>query len=110
WEGEVPALDPHAFDVLLADVLSWRDNPVRARWLKLLQPIAELPSKFAQAKETTARAEIMDEARRRLENLGAARESSDRFLYSAANPTGEECFRECHFSLGQDCINELAIE
>jgi hypothetical protein len=110
WEVEVPALDPHAFDVLLADVANWRDNPVRARWLKLLQPIAELPSKFAQAKETTTRAEIMDEARRQLENLGAAREASDRFLYSAANPIGEECFRECRFSIGEDLINEVAVE
>ena len=110
WEVEVPALDPHAFDVLISDILRWRDNPVRARWLELLQPIAALPSKFAQAKETTARAEIMDEARRQLENLGTARESSDRFLYSAANPIGEECFRECHFSIGEDLINEVVVE
>ena len=110
WEVEVPALDPHAFDVLVSDILRWRDNPVRARWLQLLQPIAALPSKFAQAKETTARAEIMDEARQQLQNLGAARETSDRFLYSAANPIGEECFRECHFSIGEDLINEVTVE
>ncbi len=110
WEVEVSALDPHAFDVLISDILHWRDNPVRTRWLKLLQPIAALPSKFAQAKEITSRAEIMDEARRQLQNLGAARETSDRFLYSAANPIGEECFRECHFSIGEELINEVAAE
>lgn len=110
WEVEVSALDPHAFDVLISDILRWRDSPVRARWLELLQPIAALPSKFAQAKETTSRAEIMDEARRQLQNLGAARETSDRFLYSAANPIGEECFRECHFSIGEDLINEVTTE
>ena len=110
WEVEVPALDPHAFDVLISDILRWRDRPVRTRWLELLQPIAALPSEFVQAKETSARAEIMDEARRQLENLGTARESSDRFLYSAANPIGEECFRECHFSIGEDLINEVAVE
>ena len=110
WEVEVPALDPHAFDVLISDILRWRDRPVRTRWLELLQPIAALPSEFVQAKETTSRAEIMDEARRQLENLGTAREPSDRFLYSAANPIGEECFRECHFSIGEDLINEVAVE
>lgn len=108
WEVEVPALDPHAFDVLISDILRWRDSPVRARWLELLQPIAALPSKFAQAKETASRAEIMDEARRQLASLGTARETSDRFLYSASNPIGEECFRECHFSIGEDLINEVA--
>jgi hypothetical protein len=110
WEVEVPALDPYAFNVLVSDVSRWRDSPVRAHWLELLRPIAALPSKFAQAKETTSRAEIMDEARRQLQNLGAARETSDRFLYSAANPIGEECFRECHFSIGEDLINEVATE
>ena len=110
WEVEVPALDPHAFDVLVSDILRWRDSPVRARWLELLQPIAALPSKFAQAKETASRAEIMDEARRQLQNLGTARETSDRFLYSASNPIGEECFRECHFSIGEELINEVTTE
>ncbi|MEY2490900.1 MAG: hypothetical protein QOC70_2842, partial [Verrucomicrobiota bacterium] len=110
WEVEVPALDPYAFNVLVADVLRWRDSPIRARWLELLQPIAALPSKFAQATETSARAGIMDEARRQLQNLGTARETSDRFLYSAANPIGEECFRECDLSIGEDLINEVTTE
>jgi hypothetical protein len=110
WEVEVPALDPHAFDVLVSDVLRWRDGPLRASWLELLQPIAALPSKFAQAGETSSRAEIMDEARRQLQQIGTARETSDRFLYSAANPIGEECFRECHFSIGEDLINEVTAE
>jgi hypothetical protein len=110
WEVEVPALDPHAFDALLADVSRWRDNPVRARWLEALQPIAALPAEFARAEETSRRAEIMDEARRRLQELGTARETSDRFLYSAANPIGEECFRECHFSIGEDLMNEVTAE
>jgi len=110
WEMEVPALEPHAFDVLISDIEGWRDTPVRARWLELLQPIAVLPSRFAQAGDTPTRAEIMDEARRQLENLGAARNTPDRFLYSAGNPIGEECFRECHFSIGEDLINEVTTE
>jgi hypothetical protein len=110
WEAEVPALDPHAFDVLLSDVRNWRDGPARARWLEALEPIAALSVKFAATSATSARAEIMDEARGRLEGLGAARGASDRFLYSAMNPIGEECFRECRFSIGEDLINEVATE
>lgn len=110
WEVEVPALDPHAFDVLVSDIRRWREGAVRTRWLNLLDPISALPAKFSQARETTARAEIMDEARRQLENLGAARNTPDRFLYSAGNPIGEECFRECHFSIGEQVLNEAAKE
>jgi hypothetical protein len=110
WEVEVPALDPYAFNALVSDILRWRDNPVRTRWLEWLQPIAALPSKFAQAKETASRAQVMDEARQRLEDLGTAREGSDRSLYSAGNPIGEECFRKCHFSIGEELINEVAVD
>jgi hypothetical protein len=110
WEVEVPALDPAPFDAIVADILRWRDGPIRSHWLELLQPIAELPSKFAQAAETSARADLMDEARRQLQNLGTARDTPDRFLYSAANPMGEECFRECHFEIGEDLINEVTAE
>ena len=110
WEVEVPALEPRAVDVLLSDIRLWRDGPARARWLELLEPIAALPARFAQAKEITARAEIMDEARRLLQNLGAVRTTADRFLYSASNPIGEECFRECHFSIGEDLINEVVMD
>lgn len=110
WEIEVPALEPHAFDVMVSDVRRWREGQVRARWLDLLEPIAALPAQFAQAKETPARTEIMDDARGRLENLGAARNTPDRFLYSAGNPIGEECFRECHFSIGEEVLNEVATE
>jgi hypothetical protein len=110
WEVEVPALDPHAFDVLFSDIRRWRAGPVRARWLALLEPIVALPSRFAQAKEAASRSQIMDEARRQLQALGTARETSDRFLYSAANPIGEECFRECHFSIGEELIDEVTTE
>lgn len=110
WEIEVPALDPHAFDTIVSDIRAWRDGPVRARWLEVIEPIAALPAKFAQATEASARAEIMDEARRRLQDLGAARTTASRFLYSASNPIGEECFRECHFSIDEDLINEVVTD
>jgi hypothetical protein len=110
WEVEVPAVNPHAFDVLVSDVLLWREGPARTRWLDLLEPIAALPRKFAENEETNSRIEIIDEASQRFEELGAARKTADRFLYSAGNPIGEECFRECGFSIGDKLINEVAID
>src|SRR6185437_9871546 len=108
WELEVPALEPHAFDIILADVAGWRDTPARARWLEKLQPIAELPRKFAGTEDTAARIQIIDEADERLRRLGALPQTGTRFLYSAGNPIGEECFRECGFRIGADLANEVA--
>jgi hypothetical protein len=108
WEVEVPALEPHAFDVLFADAQAWRDTPVRARWLERLQPIVDLPCRFAETDDTATRTQIIDEADDRLRRLGALPKTGTRFLYSAANPIGEECFRECGFSIGKDLIAEVA--
>ncbi len=110
WEVEVPALEPHAFEVLIEDIKRWRDNPVRQRWLATLEPIAALPARFARAENNVARIEIMEEGRRRLLELGSARETSDRFLYSASNPIGEECFRECHFKVSEQMLCHLTTE
>jgi hypothetical protein len=110
WEVEVPALEPHAFDVLLADVEAWRDTPVRARWLERLQPIADLPRKFAETEETAVRIQIIEEADERLQRLGTLPKTGTRFLYSAANPIGEECFRECGFTVGEDLVGEVPRE
>jgi hypothetical protein len=110
WEVEVPALDPNAFATVVADVRGWRAMPVRERWLERLEPIAALPEKFARRSETNSRIEIMNEARSRLEALGVAADGSNRFLYSASNPIGEECFRDCGFSIGADLLREVARE
>jgi hypothetical protein len=107
---EVPALDPHAFAVLRDDAKKWRDRDARAKWLPILRSIAGLPGKFAGAVELKDRQEILDDARSRLQSLGAVRKPSDRFLYSATNPIGEECFRECGFATSEELINEVAIE
>ncbi|HET9418925.1 MAG TPA: hypothetical protein VFO30_06250 [Chthoniobacterales bacterium] len=110
WEVEVPALEPHAFDVLVADVKRWRDGALRARWLNLLEPIAALPAKFIHTTDTVQRMEIMDQARQRLQTLGSERATSDRSLYSAINPIGEECFRDCGFEIAPELINEVATD
>jgi hypothetical protein len=108
WEMEVPALEAHAFSVLISDVRQWRDNAVRARWLKSIEDIAILPLDFARAGETPARIEIMEEARQRLQGLGGARDSTQRFLYAASNPIAEECFRESAFEIPEAMTDDLA--
>ena len=110
WDVEVPAMEPFAFDLLLADVFAWRKGEPRTRWLAALEPIAALPAKFAATTNTDSRIEIIREADERLQQLGVARKGSDRFLYSAGNPIGEECFRECGFSIGQELVDEVAID
>ena len=106
---EVPALEPDVLAVFLADIARWRDGTARRRWLNELQTLADLPGKFARTAEPLARLAIIDEATERLEKLGAHK-AATRFLYSATNPIGEECFRECHFSISEDLINEVAID
>ncbi len=107
---EVPALDPHAFAILCDDVRKWRAGPVRDKWLSILQPISELPQAFVTASKTKDRHAIIDEARARLLSAGAVHKPGDRFLYSASNPIGEECFRECGISIDAALINEVATE
>jgi hypothetical protein len=107
---EVPALEPHAFEILRDDVEKWRSGPVRDRWLSILQPIAELPQKFAVAEETKDRQLILDEASARLGSLGITHKAGERFLYAAVNPIGEECFRECNFRISPKLLNEVAVE
>lgn len=106
---EVPALDPYAFETVCEDVRNWPDTPLRHQWLSTLEPIAELPKKFAAAGSLTARTQTMDEANARLANLGAARQST-RFLYAATNPIGEECLRDCNFVVDEALIDEVPTE
>jgi hypothetical protein len=107
---EVPALEAHAFEVLRDDVEKWRPGAARDKWLSILQPIAELPAKFAGTGDLEDRRQILEDANSRLKALGAERKSGERFLYSAVNPIGEECFRESGFQINEDLINEVAIE
>jgi hypothetical protein len=107
---EVPALEAHAFGVLCDDVEKWRGGSVRDKWLSILQPIAELPARFADTADLEDRRQILEDANSRLKALGAERKPGERFLYSAVNPIGEECFRESGFQINEELINEVAIE
>jgi hypothetical protein len=107
---EVPALEPHAFNVLCDDVEKWRPGAVREKWRSILQPIAALASTFAITDGVEERQEILADTNARLTSLGASPKMGDRFLYSAANPIGEECLRECGFSISEELIDEVAVE
>ncbi len=103
----VPALEPHAFEILCEDVEKWQAGAARERWISILRSIAALPKKFVAAVDTSDRQSILDEARERLGAVGAVRTRTDRFLYAATNPIGEECFRKSNFSIPQSSIDEL---
>lgn len=107
---EVAALEPYAFRLLCVEVEKWRAGPAREKWLSILQPIAALASKFVAVTEIPDRQQILDDARARLQAIGAARESGDRSLYSAVNPLGEEVFRDSQFHINEALLNEVALE
>ena len=106
----VPALEAHSMEVLRDDVENWPQNPARDRWLWILHELIELSRKFSAAESIQDRQSILDEARARLQSVGAKPKPSDRFLYAATNAIGEECFRESHFEVNDCLIDEAATE
>src|SRR5207244_10612287 len=106
----VPALEPHAVEILLEDVRNWPPSAVRDRWLSTLQSLVELPPKFVATNDIQDRQSILDEAQTTLQSIGAQPKVGDRFLYAATNPIGEECFRECHFEIGEQLIDEVVVQ
>ncbi len=110
WEVEVPALDAFAFSQLVTDVSTWRAGEARERWLSFLQPLQDLCLALVRTGEVAKRKEVIRDARNRLSTLGIERVQGQRFLYSALNPIGEECFRECHFTIGEDVLQEVATD
>lgn len=107
---EVPALTPNAFATLRDDVTNWRSGRAREKWLPLTDAIADLPSRFAGTADIDSRQRLLSEAHTALTGAGAAAKAAQRFLYAAANPIGEECFRECHFTISEALINQVAAE
>ncbi len=106
----VPALEPHAVRVLLDDIKNWPPGEAREKWLSILEGFVELPLKFAAAADIQDRQSILNQARIRLQSIGAESKQSDRFLYAATNPIGEECFRESHFEISERLIDEVSIQ
>ena len=107
---QVPALEPYAFEALRHDVEQWPSGDSRERWLPILQELGALPAQFAGSDSVADRQAMLNDASIRLRALGAERAAGDRFLYAAANPIGEECFRECNLRLSAEVIGEVAEE
>ncbi|MDQ6911620.1 MAG: hypothetical protein M3119_06595 [Verrucomicrobiota bacterium] len=108
WQLEVPALEPLAFDRLLAEVRAWRDNSVRARWLELLEPLEQSAEKFCLTSDVSQRLALMNGARDRLTSLGSVQKGSQRALYTAANPVAEECFQDSRTILSEAMAEQFA--
>jgi Lantibiotic dehydratase, N terminus len=106
----VPALEPHAVEVLLKDVQEWLPSATRDKWLSILEELVALPQKFIETTEVEDRQSILDKTQSCLRSVGAKPKGSDRFLYAATNPIGEECFRECHFEISDSLIDEVAVQ
>jgi len=106
----VPALEPHATEVLLGDVQDWLPSATRDKWLSILQELVAFPGKFIETAEVEDRQSILEQTQTCLQSIGAKPKESDRFLYAATNPIGEECFRECHFEISEALIDEVAIQ
>lgn len=106
----VPALEPHAVEVLLQDVENWLPSLVRDKWFSILQALVELPLKFTATTDLQDRQSIIGQAQTSLKSIGAEPKQGDRFLYAATNPIGEECFRECHFEIDERLIDEVAVQ
>ena len=107
WEAEVPAMEPRAFELLVADLENWRESAVRTRWLERCRKIAALPAQFA-AGDLHLRAEIMANARQLVSDLGGEKVSPGRFLYAASNAIAEECSRDPRFRISEAMTEELA--
>jgi hypothetical protein len=106
----VPALEPHAVEVLLEDVKNWLPSMARNKWLSILQALVDLPPKFISTTDLQDRQSIIDQAQTSLQSIGSRPKQSDRFLYAATNPIGEECFRQCHFEINERLLDEVAIQ
>jgi hypothetical protein len=106
----VPAMEPHAVEILREDVENWLPSALRDKWLSILQALLDLRDKFIATTKVEDRQSIIAATQTCFESAGAAPKQSDRFLYAATNPIGEECFRECHFQISERLIDQVAIE
>lgn len=104
---EVPPLDPIAFETLRKEVEQWREGPARERWLPVLNNLAQSATRFAASTGAEQRQKIVRGARQQMAQLTGSAPRGQRSLYAAANIVAEECFRECHFQINEDLLNEV---
>ena len=107
---EVPALEPHALETIVTDISMWRPGAPRERWVAVAQLLIDFADEFRRANEPRERAKILDQVRSRVEHFAGRRKTSQRSLYSASNPIGEECVRDCDFLIDWRLTQSLAID
>jgi hypothetical protein len=110
WELEPLTLTPQRMALLLDEVRAWRDGSARHRWLPRLEAIAELAERFARELDPKSRQELMQSVRSALLELGRQAKERKRLLYTAANPIGEECARDCGFAIGGDLAEQVLAD
>lgn len=108
WAVEPLAFDAHRADALAEQIRAWRDGPARRRWLPVVDGLLAFARRFAVETDPDERVAIMDEARAKVVECGGEAKASSRALYTATNPIGEDCVRECGFELGAAAADELA--
>ncbi len=108
-EVELPWMVTDRIERLIEDVESWRDGPVRARWLPRLRELGALPGEFVQTLGAHDRRRLMARARDAVAALGAPNASlpRGRGLYEAANPIGEDCHRDTGIVVGAAAAEDL---
>ncbi len=103
----MPAMQPYTFEWLVAQIEHWPASDLREKWLPLVHELAEAPRRFATTESVAERRALIAQSRSGIHELGGERETGGRFLYSATNPIAEECYRECHFKIGQPLLDEI---
>ena len=106
----VPALEPHSVEVLCEDVRNWLPSSTRDKWMSILHTLLDFKERFVTSTSVEDRQAIVAETDTCLRSVSVESKRTDRFLYAATNPIGEECFRECHFEIGEDLIGEVAVQ
>jgi hypothetical protein len=107
---DVPALDPQPFRILVEDALKWQEGPTRSRWLPRLEKFVALAADFGRTTDPNTRRALMATVGDELKAITGVQKATDRFLYSASNPIGEECFRTCNFSISEELLREVPDE
>jgi hypothetical protein len=110
WGVECPAFVLDRIGALHARVAAWRDGEARRRWEPALAALAGVPARFAAEGGAGPRRRILDEARERLQALGAASPAAEgqRALYRGSNVLGEKCARAPALVLGAEEARELS--
>ena len=102
-------MDPYAFAQLIGDVETWRAGAARDRWLVDLASAPGTRVRFcANVRCRRTHGSFARSGRALSRTRHRARSAAAAFSTAAVNPLAEECFRECHFTIADDLLQEVA--